>query len=180
MVNLTRIYTRTGDDGTTALGDMSRALKTDLRLEAFADVDEANSSIGVAIAMGNLDQDVKDLLIRVQNDLFDVGADLATPVGKKNDAPQLRVLPGYVDELEKAIDQYAGEELVAKYELLKANTTGKLKGIAEYKKALNFVALSYPNNIEGKQAEEIIRIGKEDSQITIEQKVSLNVFYYSV
>ena len=54
MVNLTRIYTRTGDDGTTALGDMSRALKTDLRLEAFADVDEANSSIGVAIAMGNL------------------------------------------------------------------------------------------------------------------------------
>ncbi len=61
------------------------------------------------------------------------------------------------DELEKAIDQYAGEELVAKYELLKANTTGKLKGIAEYKKALNFVALSYPNNIEGKQAEEIIK-----------------------
>jgi cob(I)alamin adenosyltransferase len=106
MVNLTRIYTRTGDDGTTALGDMSRALKTDLRLEAFADVDEANSSIGVAIAMGNLDQDVKELLIRVQNDLFDVGADLATPVGKKNDTPQLRVLPGYVDELEKAIDHY--------------------------------------------------------------------------
>jgi len=106
MVNLTRIYTRTGDDGTTALGDMSRALKTDLRLEAFADVDEANSSIGVAIAMGNLDQDVRDLLTRVQNDLFDVGADLATPVGKKNDHPQLRVLPGYVDELEKAIDHY--------------------------------------------------------------------------
>ena len=106
MVNLTRIYTRTGDDGTTALGDMSRALKTDLRLEAFADVDEANSAIGVAIAMGNLDQDVKDLLTRVQNDLFDVGADLATPVGKKNDVPQLRVLPNYVDALEKAIDHY--------------------------------------------------------------------------
>ena len=80
MVNLTRIYTRTGDDGTTALGDMSRALKTDLRLEAFADVDEANSAIGVAIAMGDLDKDVKDLLTRVQNDLFDVGADLATPM----------------------------------------------------------------------------------------------------
>ena len=61
------------------------------------------------------------------------------------------------DELETAIDQYAGEELVAKYELLKANTTGKLKGVAEYKKALNFVALNYPNNIEGKQAEEIIK-----------------------
>ena len=61
------------------------------------------------------------------------------------------------DELETAIDQYAGEELVAKYELLKANTSGKLKGVAEYKKALNFVALNYPNNIEGKQAEEIIK-----------------------
>ena len=54
MVNLTRIYTKTGDDGTTALGDMSRALKTDLRLEAFADVDEANSSIGVAIGRAHL------------------------------------------------------------------------------------------------------------------------------
>ncbi len=60
------------------------------------------------------------------------------------------------DELEKGIDQFAGEEIVAKYELLRANTTGKLKGVAEYKKALNFVALNYPNNIEGKQAEEII------------------------
>jgi len=106
MVNLTRIYTRTGDDGTTALGDMSRALKTDLRIEAFADVDEANSSIGVVIAMGDLDQDVKELLTRVQNDLFDVGADLATPVEKKSEYPQLRVLPSYVDELEKAIDYY--------------------------------------------------------------------------
>jgi cob(I)alamin adenosyltransferase len=106
MVNLTRIYTRTGDDGTTALGDMSRALKTDLRIEAFADVDEANSSIGVVIAMGDLDQDVKELLTRVQNDLFDVGADLATPVEKKSEYPQLRVLPSYVDELEKAIDHY--------------------------------------------------------------------------
>ncbi len=106
MVNLTRIYTRTGDDGTTALGDMSRALKTDLRIEAFADVDEANSSIGVVIALGNLDQDIKDLLTRVQNDLFDVGADLATPVGKKSEYPQLRVLPSYVDELENAIDHY--------------------------------------------------------------------------
>jgi hypothetical protein len=62
------------------------------------------------------------------------------------------------EELEKAIDQFAGEELVSKYELLKANTTGKLKGVTEYKKALNFVALSYPNSIEGKQAEEIIKI----------------------
>lgn len=106
MVNLTRIYTRTGDDGTTALGDMSRALKTDLRLEAFADVDEANSSIGVAIAMGNLDQDVKDLLIRVQNDLFDVGADLCTPVVDSPAFEPLRVLESQVTYLEEQIDLY--------------------------------------------------------------------------
>lgn len=61
------------------------------------------------------------------------------------------------EELEKGIDQFEGEEIVAKFELLKANTSGKLKGVAEYKKALNFVALNYPNNIEGKQAEEIIK-----------------------
>lgn len=106
MVNLTKIYTKTGDDGTTALGDMSRALKTDLRLEAYADVDEANSSIGVAIAMGNLDQDVVELLTRVQNDLFDVGADLATPVTDKPDFPQLRVQENYIDYLEKKCDHY--------------------------------------------------------------------------
>jgi len=61
------------------------------------------------------------------------------------------------EELEKGIDQFEGEEIVAKYELLKANTNGKLRGVAEYKKALNFVALNYPNNIEGKQAEEILK-----------------------
>ena len=81
MVNLTRIYTRTGDDGTTALGDMSRVGKNDLRLKAYADVDEANSSIGVAIAMGGLPVPMASLLTRIQNDLFDVGADLCTPIG---------------------------------------------------------------------------------------------------
>ncbi len=106
MVNLTRIYTRTGDDGTTALGDMSRALKTDLRLEAYADVDEANSAIGVAIAMGNLDPEINELLTRVQNDLFDVGADLATPVTDKPDYPQLRVQANYVKFLEEKCDFY--------------------------------------------------------------------------
>ena len=80
MVNLTRIYTRTGDDGTTALGDMSRVGKNDLRLQAYADTDEANSSLGVAIALGGLDEGVVALLGRIQNDLFDVGADLCTPV----------------------------------------------------------------------------------------------------
>jgi len=106
MVNLTRIYTRTGDDGTTALGDMSRTRKTDPRLAAYADVDEANSAIGVAIALGALDDDVVTLLTRIQNDLFDVGADLCTPVVEAPEFPPLRVEAGYVDLLEEACDRY--------------------------------------------------------------------------
>ena len=76
MVNLTRIYTRTGDDGSTRLGDMSQTRKTDPRLAAYADVDEANASIGVALAVGSLEDDVAAILQRIQNELFDVGADL--------------------------------------------------------------------------------------------------------
>ncbi len=106
MLNLTRIYTRTGDDGTTALGDMSRTAKTDLRLAAYADVDEANSAIGVAIAMGGLDEDVSTLLTTVQNDLFDAGADLCTPVVPDPAYPPLRVEPSYVERLEAACDRY--------------------------------------------------------------------------
>jgi cob(I)alamin adenosyltransferase len=106
MVNLTRIYTRTGDDGTTSLGDMSRTTKTDLRLEAYADVDEANSSIGVAIASGGLDEDIVELLTGVQNDLFDVGADLCTPIIPEPEYPPLRITPEYVDRLEAACDLY--------------------------------------------------------------------------
>jgi len=106
MVNLTRIYTRTGDDGTTALGDMSRVGKNDLRLRAYADTDEANSSIGVAIALGDLDAGVVSLLGRVQNDLFDVGADLCTPVVAEPEHPPLRVEQAYVDVLEAACDGY--------------------------------------------------------------------------
>ena len=80
MVNLTRIYTRTGDDGTTALGDFSRTPKTDPRLGAYADANEANAALGVAVTVGGLDEDVVAVLRRVQNDLFDVGADLSTPL----------------------------------------------------------------------------------------------------
>jgi cob(I)alamin adenosyltransferase len=105
-VHLTRIYTKTGDDGTTALGDMSRVRKTDPRLTAYADVDEANSSIGVAIALGDLPEDVATLLRRVQNDLFDVGADLCTPVDPEPKYPPLRVLPSYTTALEEACDTY--------------------------------------------------------------------------
>jgi len=106
MVNLTRIYTRTGDDGTTALGDLTRVGKNDLRLRAYADTDEANSSIGVAIALGDLDAGVVTLLGRVQNDLFDVGADLCTPVVEEPEHTPLRVEQAYVDVLEAACDGY--------------------------------------------------------------------------
>ncbi len=106
MVNLTRIYTRTGDDGTSALGDLSRVSKTDPRLVAYADVDEANSQLGVVLATGTLTQDVRTLLTRIQNDLFDVGADLCTPVVENPEFPPLRVLPEYVERLEAACDHY--------------------------------------------------------------------------
>jgi cob(I)alamin adenosyltransferase len=110
MVNLTRIYTRTGDDGTTALGDFSRVSKTDARLLAYADVDEANSHLGVALATARthdeLPADVDALLLRVQNELFDVGADLCTPVVADPEHPPLRVEPEYVERLEAACDTY--------------------------------------------------------------------------
>lgn len=106
MVNLTRIYTRTGDDGTTALGDMSRTTKNDPRLVAYADVDEANSAIGVAISLGSLGEDVVALLVTIQNTLFDVGADLCTPVLENPPHPALRVEEEDVDTLEKACDRY--------------------------------------------------------------------------
>lgn len=106
MVNLTRIYTRTGDDGTTSLGDMSRTGKNDLRLVAYADVDEANSTIGVALAASALADDVRATLTRVQNDLFDVGADLCTPVVADPAHPPLRVTDAYVATLEADCDEY--------------------------------------------------------------------------
>ena len=105
-VHLTRIYTRTGDDGTTALGDLRRVNKTDPRLAAYADVDEANSAIGVAIALGGLSEELTTLLTRIQNDLFDVGADLCTPVVAEPAYPPLRVLPAYTERLEQACDAY--------------------------------------------------------------------------
>ncbi|MEI6763423.1 MAG: cob(I)yrinic acid a,c-diamide adenosyltransferase [Actinomycetes bacterium] len=107
MVNLTRIYTKTGDDGTTSLGDMSRTSKNDPRLEAYADVDEANSSIGVALSLGQIsDEAIIKLLVRIQNDLFDVGADLCTPVIDNPEFEPLRVLESQVTYLESQIDHY--------------------------------------------------------------------------
>jgi cob(I)alamin adenosyltransferase len=107
-VHLTRIYTRTGDDGSTALGDMSRVPKTSLRVAAYGDVDEANCTIGLARATGGLSGDVADLLTRVQNELFDVGADLCSPIVEAPKWAALRIDAGYVEDLEAACDDYNG------------------------------------------------------------------------
>jgi cob(I)alamin adenosyltransferase len=105
-VHLTRIYTRTGDDGSTALGDMSRVVKTDLRVAAYGDVDEANSAIGAALALGGLGDDLAVLLTAVQNEMFDVGADLCTPIVADPPYVTLRIDGSYVERLEAACDAH--------------------------------------------------------------------------
>ena len=112
-VHLTRIYTRTGDDGTTGLGDFSRVSKTDPRLVAYADCDEANSSIGVALALGAFHDGtapfldgIAAVLRQVQNDLFDVGADLCTPIVEDPKHPPLRITGAYVERLEAWCDEF--------------------------------------------------------------------------
>ena len=105
-VVLSRIYTRTGDDGTTSLGDFSRTRKTDPRLIAYADVDEANCAIGLAVTMGGLPADITSLLLRIQNELFDVGSDLAKPVRPGTGDPLRRITDAYIASLERACDQF--------------------------------------------------------------------------
>ena len=105
-VRLTRIYTKTGDAGQTHLGDMSRVPKTDPRLVAYADVDETNSVLGVALALGQPAPEVAELLRSVQNDLFDVGADLSTPVVPDPAHPPLRITAAYTERLEAACDAH--------------------------------------------------------------------------
>jgi len=106
MVNLTRIYTRTGDAGQTRLGDMSVTSKTDSRLEAYAVVDESNAVLGVALATGEFEEDIVKVLTHIQNDLFDVGADLCTPVVENPEYPPLRIEQDYIDRLEGWCDAY--------------------------------------------------------------------------
>ncbi|NBU30180.1 MAG: cob(I)yrinic acid a,c-diamide adenosyltransferase [Actinobacteria bacterium] len=124
MVHLTKIYTRTGDDGYTSLGDMSRASKTDARLIAYADVDEANSHIGAAIALGNLDEAICTTLLKIQNDLFDVGADLATPVVPNPEHEPLRVQQHYIDRLEASCDEWNEKLEPLRSFVLPGGTTG--------------------------------------------------------
>lgn len=105
-VHLTRIYTRTGDDGTTGLSDMSRVAKTDARLVAYADCDEANAAIGAALALGHPDTQITDVLRQIQNDLFDAGADLSTPIVENPKHPPLRIAQSYIDRLEGWCEAY--------------------------------------------------------------------------
>lgn len=107
-VHLTKIYTRTGDAGTTGLGDFSRVSKHDARLQAYADCDEANSVIGLVLApmcAEDVSDRLRQILTHVQNDLFDVGADLCTPYDPDPKYPPLRVEADYVDRLESWCDE---------------------------------------------------------------------------
>jgi cob(I)alamin adenosyltransferase len=123
-VVLSRIYTRTGDGGTTALGDMSRTPKTDPRLAAYADTDEANSAIGVALTLGQLPDDIRQTLLRVQNELFDVGADLCNPVTANPAYPPLRVDEGYITALESSCDAFNADLPVLRSFVLPGGTPG--------------------------------------------------------
>lgn len=105
-VHLTCIYTRTGDDGTTGLSDFSRVSKNDARLVAYADCDETNAAIGVAVALGNPTQQISEVLRQIQNDLFDAGADLSTPVVDDPEYPPLRITQSYIDRLEAWCDEF--------------------------------------------------------------------------
>lgn len=168
MVNLTRIYTRTGDAGRTRLGDMSETSKTDLRLEAYACVDEGNAHIGVALAQaavdGSLDEDVVALLTRVQNDLFDVGADFSTPVVPDPAYPPLRVEQDYVDRLEAWCDHYNADLPALRSFILNGGTLGAAHlhvartvvrraeragwaAFAEHEDTMNVLAITYLNRL---------------------------------
>lgn len=110
MVNLTRIYTRTGDAGSTRLSDMSLARKTDVRVAAYGDVDEANAVIGLAVTLGGLPDAVASALREVQNELFDLGADLSNPLMADPAWEPLRITQPSIDRLEAWCDEF-GEPL---------------------------------------------------------------------
>ncbi len=113
MVKLNRIYTRTGDDGTTGLANGARVRKDDPRVAAYGDVDEANAAIGVCVTLcvnaapGSAGAEIGPILSAIQHDMFDAGADLATPVGKdEQPGSRLRILPEQTGRLEALIDRF--------------------------------------------------------------------------
>ena len=104
-VNLTRIYTRLGDSGETHLGDMSRVPKTHPRIEAYGTVDELNAHVGLALTIEDMPGDYAEWLQRIQNDLFDVGADISAPEDPESDRERLRVVPEQTEWLEQRCDE---------------------------------------------------------------------------
>ena len=109
MVNLTRIYTRTGDAGNTRLSDNAEVPKTDLRVEAYGAIDETNSNLALAVAHGGLPERVVEMLALIRNELFDVGADLSTPLHPSPQYPPLRVEQSSIDRLEEWCDELGAE-----------------------------------------------------------------------
>ena len=110
MVRLNKIYTRTGDDGTTALVSGERRLKSDIRVEAYGAIDETNAAIGMArAALDGSEPKLGLMLARIQNDLFDLGADLATPANTPRTEGALRIVQSQVDRLEREIDELNAE-----------------------------------------------------------------------
>jgi cob(I)alamin adenosyltransferase len=163
-VVLSSIYTRVGDDGTTALGDGTRTAKTDVRLAAYADVDEANSAIGVAVTTGGLPADLIKLLIYIQNALFDVGADLCNPIAADPPYPPLRIDESYITELERACDSYNEQLPTLRSFVLPGGTAGSAllhvartvvrraersawAAMAEYGQTMNPLAAKYLNRL---------------------------------
>lgn len=109
MVVLNKIYTRTGDDGTTALGSGDRVAKHDPRIDAYGTIDETNAAIGVArLELAKNNREIDAMLGRIQNDLFDLGADLCVPQKNSEDGA-LRIVPTQVERLESEIDKLNGE-----------------------------------------------------------------------
>ena len=166
MVKLNKIYTRTGDDGTSGLVDGSRRAKSDARFEAIGAVDEANSAIGLAIVV--LDGDNRTILVRTQNDLFDLGADIATPLGEvggENFEPSemvLRVVPAQVEWAEATIDALnaalepltsfilpGGSETAARVHVARASVRRAERTLSALADAepINPAALSYLNRL---------------------------------
>ena len=167
MVKLNKIYTRTGDDGTTGLVDGSRRAKHDARMAAIGVVDEANSAIGLA-AVALQGGDYAALLYRIQNDMFDLGADLATPLGEVGGddfAPSemvLRIVPAQVDWLEAQIDALndrlqpltsfilpGGSEAAARVHVARATTRAAERAMVALaaEEQVNPAALAYINRL---------------------------------
>ena len=166
MVKLNKIYTRTGDDGTTGLVDGSRVAKSDALMAAIGDVDEANSAIGLAAAALDPASDEAAMLSRIQNELFDLGADLATPpdiqFGFGPHEMALRIVPSQIARLEDEIDAMnaaldplrsfilpGGTEAAARLHLARAVTRrAERAGVAAGEaRKLNPLALSYLNRL---------------------------------